>query len=168
MFSISSLESLLISKEFFVVTFVLQKQASPSDLPPSAHPAALPVGNGHTEVSAVTAEDVSVPSLPEDPVTEPTPPPEPAPAPSGANLLADLLAPLAIEAPPGYAAPDSIVDSSQDPGPSAGTSGLAPMQSSGPADALALALYDGPSTKVQVQAFYGIRNAFFNVYIYTC
>ncbi|XP_024401232.1 AP-2 complex subunit alpha-2 isoform X2 [Physcomitrium patens] len=128
---------------------VQKKQASPSDLPPSAHPAALPVGNGHTEVSAVTAEDVSVPSLPEDPVTEPTPPPEPAPAPSGANLLADLLAPLAIEAPPGYAAPDSIVDSSQDPGPSAGTSGLAPMQSSGPADALALALYDGPSTKVQ-------------------
>lgn len=134
------------------MTFVLQEQLALPEPPSSAHQRALSNGNAHPEVPATAA--VAVPSLLEEPVTAPTPAPAPAPAPapSAADLLGDLLAPLAIEAAPGTMPSDNstALDLGLDaPGL---VSGPAPTgQASGPADPLALALYDGPDTKVQVR-----------------
>lgn len=136
----------------YLVNFIFQEQLALPEPPSSAHERALSSGNVHTEVPATAA--AAVPSLLEDPVAAPAPAPvsapAPAPKPTGVDLLGDLLAPLAIEAAPGTMPPANgaaldlgLDHSASTPGPVANGSAAA--------DPLALALYDGPDTTVQVR-----------------
>jgi len=145
-----------------LVTFIFQEQLALPEPPSSAHERALSSGNVHTEVPATAA--AVVPSLLEDPAAAPGPAPAPAPAPgsapapapapvpkpTGVDLLADLLVPLAIEAAPGTvpSANGAALGLGLDHSPS--TPGPV-SNGSAPADPLALALYDGPATTVQVR-----------------
>jgi hypothetical protein len=131
----------------------LQDQLALPEPPSSAHERALSNGKVHADGSQTGAAAVAVPSLMEDPVTTPAPAPATAPAPVSkeVDLLGDLLAPLAIEDAPGTMSPDNMAaleglgSSAPAPGPTS------VVQASGPSDPLALALYDSPSSKVQVQ-----------------
>lgn len=125
---------------------VSQEQLALPEPPISAHERALSGGNVHTDLPPA----VPVSSLLEDPAPAPVAPasapaPVPAPAakPTGVDLLGDLLAPLAIEAAPGTMPPanGAALDLGLDHSVANG---------SAPADPLALALYDGPATAVQV------------------
>lgn len=145
------------------MTFAHQEQLALPEPPSSAHQRALSNGNAHPEVPATAAAAVAAPSLLEEPVTAPAPAPAqatapaptptPAPTPSAADLLGDLLAPLAIEAAPGTMPSDKNAALDLGLDPSGLAPGPAPVQASGPADPLALALYDGPDTNVQVRDY---------------
>lgn len=141
--------------------FVSQEQLALPEPPVSAHERALSGGNLHTDLPPA----VPVSSLLEDPTPAPVAPaPTSAPAPpaakpTGVDLLGDLLAPLAIEAAPGTMPPanGAALDLGLD---HSGANGSAP------ADPLALALYDGPATTVQVGT--KLRDCLQTVIVYLC
>lgn len=128
--------------------FVSQEQLALPEPPVSAHERALSGGNVHADlppavpVSSLLEDPTPAPVAP-GPASAPAPPPAPPAKPTGVDLLGDLLAPLAIEAAPGTMPPanGTALDLGLD---HSGANGSAP------ADPLALALYDGPATAVQV------------------
>lgn len=127
----------------------LQEQLALPEPPVSVHERALSNGSVHADGAPAAAAAVAVPLLMEDLVT--TPAPAPVSVSKEVDLLGDLLAPLAIEAAPSTMPPDNMAgleglgSSAPAPGPAS------VVQASGPSDPLALALYDNPSSKVQVK-----------------